>query len=229
MPQRNIARQVSSRRNTFSVTLRTAVRGFAPALALGAAGLTVACADGSHGPTAPQASAVAGAAQNTSSTSTSTSSSTSTSTSGTTVGVLRWTTPATQATVSAVIGSAGGSFAHPSGLRLTVPKGAVSSNVTFSITRRPGGVVAYDFQPHGIRFAQPLTVQHPTAGTNFFQLSNPGAVEGAYFADASGINASTGTAVVNEFRPTSVSADRGAIAFTVSHFSGYIITTGRTR
>jgi hypothetical protein len=142
--------------------------------------------------------------------------------------VLRWASPVTQATVSAVIGSAGGSLAIPNGLRLTVPQGAVTTNVTFSITRRPGSVVAYDFQPHGIKFAQPLTVQHPTAGTTFFQLADPSAVQGAYFMDASRINASMGTAVVNEFRPTILSADRSAIAFTVAHFSGYIMTTGRS-
>jgi hypothetical protein len=53
-------------------------------------------------------------------------------------------------------------------------------------------------------------------------------VEGAYFADASKINAAAGTAVVNEFRPTVLSADRSAVAFTVAHFSGYIMTTGRS-
>ena len=215
MPQRNIVRQASPRRNTFSVTLRAALRGFAPALALTVAGLTVACADGSHGPTAPQgAQAAAAPAYYTTGTSTN-------------AAVLLWASPVTQATASAVIGPAGGSVAIPNGARLVVPRGAVSTNVTFSITRRPGRVVAYDFQPEGARFAQPLTVQQPTAGTTFAQLANPWAVEGAYFADPSQINQSTGTAVVSEFRPTSLASDRSAIAFSVSHFSGYIITTSR--
>jgi hypothetical protein len=103
----------------------------------------------------------------------------------------------------------------------------VSTNVTFQVTRLPGVVVAYDFAPHGIRFAVPLQVEQPTAGTTFHQLSSTGGVQGAYFLDNSQVSQSTGSATVNEFRPTSVASDRSAIRFTVDHFSGYLVSTGR--
>lgn len=144
-----------------------------------------------------------------------------------TVNGLLWARPVSQATASAVIGPAGGSISIPNGVRLIVPKGAVTSNVTFSVTRLPGIIVAYDFQPHGMTFAQPLTIQQPTLGTNLFKLDPVTSIEGAYFLGNSSLNQTTGTATVAEFEPTFVSADNAWITFTVKHFSGYMVATGR--
>jgi hypothetical protein len=155
-------------------------------------------------------------------------STTLTSTLATTVNGLLWTKPVSQMTQSAVIGPAGGSVSIPNGVRLIVPKGAVSTNVTFSVTRLPGTIVAYDFQPHGTTFAQPLTVQQPTLGTNLFKLDPATSIQGAYFLGTSLLNETTGTAAVAEFEPTFVSADKAWVTFTVNHFSGYIIATGRS-
>ena len=190
--------------------------------------LTAACADAPTSPSGARTPSAAPSAGKSATTTTSTSTTTtSTTTAATAVNGLLWTKAVTQTTVSAVIGSAGGSLSIPNGIKLTVPKGAVSSNVTFSITRLPGNVVAYDFQPHGTKFAVPLQLAQPTLGTNLFQLDPAKSIDGGYVADLNTIDQTAGTAVVNEFRPTLVAADKAWVNFTVDHFSGYIVSWGR--
>lgn len=140
---------------------------------------------------------------------------------------LQWSSPVSQATATRVIGPDGGSLSIPNGITVTVPKGAVSTNVTFSVTRLPGTIVAYDFQPHGTTFAVPLTIEQPTLGTNLTKLPAATSVQGAYFPLASSLDQLLGTALVSEFQPTFVSADKAWIKFTVQHFSGYMVSTGR--
>lgn len=149
-----------------------------------------------------------------------------TGTSDTVVTGLQWSSPVSQKTVSMVIGPAGGTVSLPQGLRIIVPPGAVSANVTFSITRLPGNIVAYNFQPHGITFAAPLQLQQPTLGTNLFKGPVVTSILGAYFPDETTLDQSTGTAKVTEFEPTFVSADNAWITFSIRHFSGYLVAMG---
>lgn len=139
---------------------------------------------------------------------------------------LLWATPATAATVSGVIGAEGGSIAIANGARLIVPRGAVAGPVTFSIARVPGRIVAYDFQPHGIRFAVPVQIEYSIAGLVPRGASTSN-IEGAYFENGAALDQVTGGAQVTEFRPTVVSPDRSVVRFTVEHFSGYMVSTGR--
>jgi hypothetical protein len=198
----------NARRRAFMTLAGTAVTALAV--------LATACGDA---PTSPAAS-ISGAP------STGSAHTTITVAASTVAGLL-WTKPVTQATASAVIGTDGGSITVPNGVRHIEPKGAVTTNVAFSVTRLPGTIVAYDFEPHGT-FALPLTIQQPTLGTNLFKLDPVTAIEGAYFLGASSLNQLTGTATVAEFEPTFVSADKAWITFTVKHFSGYVIATGRS-
>jgi len=187
------------------------------AVTAGITALTVACADGPTAPTARPSS------------STATTRTTPTTPSGTAVRALLWTKPVSQATSSHVIGPAGGSVSIPDGIRVIVPKGAVTTNVTFTVTRLPGIAVAYDFQPHGTKFAVPVQVEQPTLGTNLRGLDPAAAIEGGYFADDAALNQSTGSAVVTEFRPTFVTPDKAWVKFTVDHFSGYLVSSGRSQ
>lgn len=141
---------------------------------------------------------------------------------------LLWAKPATAVTVSGMIGAEGGTLAIPNGARLVVPRGAVATPVRFSITRLPGRIVAYDFQPHGLRFAVPAQIEHPIAGMALHGVA-PAHLEGAYFEDAALLDQTTGRAQVSEFRPTTVALDKGSVRFTVDHFSGYMVSTGRSR
>jgi hypothetical protein len=151
-----------------------------------------------------------------------------TNTTSTLLNGLLWLAPATQTTATRVIGPAGGTFGIDKGIKITVPKGAVSSNVTFSVTRLPGLIMAYDFQPHGIKFAVPLTIEQPTAGVNLLPLLDPSVkVTGAYYSDASLLNQLLGTVSVSELEPTVVASDKSSVTFTVQHFSGYVVAWGR--
>lgn len=134
---------------------------------------------------------------------------------------LGYAKPATTASVSAVIGAQGGSLSLADGIRVTVPKGAVATNITFKVTRLAGNTVAYDFQPHGTTFAVPLQIEVPTGGTTFASQTR---VRAAYFPESSLLNLVTGIGFVSEFRPTTVSADKAWIRFTVDHFSGYMVS-----
>ncbi|WP_284349560.1 hypothetical protein [Roseisolibacter agri] len=140
---------------------------------------------------------------------------------------MLWSSPVTAVTVSGVIGAQGGSIAIPNGARLIVPAGAVGGPVAFSISRVPGRIVAYEFQPHGIRFAVPVVIEQPLAGINLSGISTS-SIEGAYFADVTALDQTKGSAQVSEFRPTVVLKDRGVVRFTVDHFSGYMVSSGRS-
>jgi hypothetical protein len=144
------------------------------------------------------------------------------------VNALQWARSATSASVSGVIGAEGGSIAITGGARLIVPRGAVSGPVTFRMTRLPGRIVAYDFQPHGIRFAVPVQIEHPIAGV-IMQGVTASSIQGAYFASTTALDQSSATAQVSEFRPTLVAIDRGYVRFSADHFSGYMVSTGRSR
>ncbi|MDF1503706.1 hypothetical protein [Roseisolibacter sp. H3M3-2] len=145
----------------------------------------------------------------------------------TSVNGLLWAVPATQASVAKTIGPAGGTLSLGSGLTMVVPAGAVAGNVAFSITRVPGTIVAYDFQPHGTKFAVPVQLRISTAGTLAKLLPGSARLEGAYFLDGSRLSHASGTASVSEFRPVTLSGDRSTLSYTVDHFSGWMVSTGR--
>ncbi|MGZ8456388.1 MAG: hypothetical protein ACXWZ4_07300 [Gemmatirosa sp.] len=206
----------------------TSTRRLASLATLGAATLALlaACADA---PTAPRAAApVAPDAPSFGRSSATTTTTTGTKAGATPVTGLLWEKPVTAATTSGVIGAEGGTLALAHGARLIVPRGAVAGPVTFRITRLPGRIVAYDFQPHGLRFAVPAQIEHPIAGVSLKGVTGS-SVEGAYFEGAAALDQTTGTAQVTEFRPTLTAVEKGLVRFTVDHFSGYMVSTGRRR
>jgi hypothetical protein len=142
----------------------------------------------------------------------------------TVVTVLGRTTPVSDIIVSKVIGPSGGTITIPAaGLTLTVPALAVSVNTTFQVHALPGTVVAYEFEPHGMKFKVALTVTQALAGT-----SNPsasGTLNAGYFSDKSKIDFKTKSAAVDEVLPTTKGTN-GSITFQVKHFSGYLVSSG---
>jgi hypothetical protein len=216
-PLRNSPELLPTPRHTLRSTVRSPFRVLA--LALGAVGMVTACADtpsapaGSQAPAAPARNLVG----------------TALGALGETVNTLTWSRPARPETVGRVIGREGGSFSLSNGMRVTVPAGAVQTPVTFSVTRLPGLIVAYDFQPHGTTFAVPVRIDHPTRDLNLTPLQQASWIQGAYFAGDDALNQTSGTAQVTEFRPTLVEADKKSVSFTVDHFSGYTVAWGRTQ
>lgn len=144
------------------------------------------------------------------------------------VGVLQRTTPlATDLTTSATIGKAGGKLEIPAaGLRVEFPSNAVRGNTKITITALQGTNIAYTFEPHGLVFKQAPIIRQSFKGTNAAtDHTVRDALEGAYFPDTTYV--AKGSAKVVETRPTFVDVTGGSIRFSVEHFSGYLVSTGR--
>lgn len=141
------------------------------------------------------------------------------------VNVLSRTASIGDLTVTKVIGPTGGTITVPSaGLTLVVPPLAVGASTTFQVHVLPGSAVAYEFEPHGMKFPVPLIVTQNLAGT----LTPRAAAffEAGYFSDKSQINFNSVSASVLEELPIRVGVN-GTLTFSVSHFSGYLVSSGR--
>jgi hypothetical protein len=125
--------------------------------------------------------------------------------------------------------STGGSYDLPgTGLRVIVPANAVPvSPLTITVTALAGSAVAYDFEPHGTVFRAPLMLSVEMGATTYAALPSPGAVEAGYFASTSDIDQRTGGATVSELRGVTANRSTSRITFPVSHFSGYMLSSGR--
>ncbi len=130
-------------------------------------------------------------------------------------------------TVKARIGAEGGSFAIPeAGLRIVVPRGAVSEPTDFSATAVAGRAVAYEFEPHGARFARPLQLSQELRGTEWIGLPLLN-FRAAYFKDRDQLDPIKSLLKVDEILPLSLDLLRLQLRFNVEHFSGYAVSTGR--
>lgn len=127
---------------------------------------------------------------------------------------------------SALIGSEGGVLTLPAtGLRLVVPAGAVSGPTQFRATAIAGKLVAYDFEPAGSTFPVALRVEQDLAFVDTKHLTLTGALAG-YFPARADLDQARVTASVAEVIPVTWSPT--TLSFPVSHFSGYIVSWGRS-
>lgn len=136
---------------------------------------------------------------------------------------------ATSQTRSFSVSRSGGEFIWKEmGLRVTVPADAFKGKpLTITVTALAGDVVAYDFGPDGQRFDRPLEVRQDLRGTNFWRLGKDAQVVGAYFKSHLQVSDATNTAVIDAFEPTEVDLTNSHVRFQVTHFSGYMVSTGR--
>lgn len=140
-------------------------------------------------------------------------------------GVTRASPLAKDISVSAVIGRNGGTISIPeAGLTLVVPRNAVSSNVKFTATALAGKLVAYEFQPHGIKFAVPLQFTQDLRKTSLIGWLTSPLMNAAYFESESQLDQQSGTALVNELLPATVDLLRFRVRFGINHFSGYLVS-----
>lgn len=144
--------------------------------------------------------------------------------------VVTWDAPLTSApSASAQIGVLGGVITLPeTGLTVTVPAFAVPSTTTITVTAVPGNAVAYEFEPHGLRFNAPVMVRQNLSGTSASAQTGliPGVLYGGYFADVSALDQLNGTALVDEILRVSIDRALGSATFSILHFSGYLLGTG---
>jgi hypothetical protein len=137
----------------------------------------------------------------------------------------------TAQSTSATIGVLGGQMSLPgTGLTLIIPALALTAPTTITVTAVAGSEVAYEFEPHGLQFNVPLIVRQSLDGTSASQQHGviPGVLYGGYFADPSGLDQLTGTALVDEVLRVSIDRVLGMATFSVSHFSGYLLGTGES-
>ena len=144
--------------------------------------------------------------------------------------VLTRTTPLLGNTsVAKVIGPAGGSFTVPGGLHVVVPPLALDRTIIMSVTALKGDIVGYVFGPHGTVFNVPLILTQDLRGTSGEGMTGISTTEVGYFTDPTKLNLVSHTASISEFLPASfsVSLTGKSLTYTVKHFSGYVIVTGR--
>ena len=142
---------------------------------------------------------------------------------------LSRTSPAPAITRSKTFTKAGGTLAIPElGFVLIVPQDAIpKKDLTITVTSLGGSVVAYDFAPHGTVFKKPLQFTQTLAGTNWLLVLLAGkSLTGAYFKNSAQVNTRTGKAVIDETLSATIS--NGLIYFGLPHFSGYMVSTGRS-
>jgi hypothetical protein len=143
----------------------------------------------------------------------------------TTVTALQRTTPlAKPITTSAYIGALGGKLAiSGAGLTVVVPPLALTSTKLITVTALAGSNVAYDFGPSGTKFLVPLVVTQDLRNTQAKSggLINPLSLFVGYFPDDKNILS------VTELLNLNVNLLNQTAVFTVTHFSGYIVASGR--
>ena len=140
-------------------------------------------------------------------------------------GVTRATPLAKDIKVSAVIDQKGGTLSIPeAGLTLVVPPNAVGSKTTFVATALAGKLVAYEFEPHGTRFAVPLQFQQDLKKVSLLGALTSPLMKGAYFTDEGRLDQKLGLAFVTELLPATVDLLKGRVGFPINHFSGYLVS-----
>lgn len=152
----------------------------------------------------------------------------------TTVKVVTRNTPlAAPISASATIGLLGGSINLPgTGMKIVFPALSVPAGTRITVTALAGNQVAYEFQPHGIRFLTPALITQNLTGTsavNSGGLLNTllnGGLFGGYFANVSDLDPNAGTALVSELLGVALNLSSKTATFPVFHFSGYLVAMG---
>jgi hypothetical protein len=135
-------------------------------------------------------------------------------------------------TASATIGAEGGTLSIPNAdFTLTVPAGALSAPTAITITAKRGVFVAYEMQPHGLRFAKPAVAVQGLRNTAVFGRPEGSSVRTGYLTDGDDQIASDDSAAPVELEAATtllIGADRIAETheWLVNHFSRYILISG---
>ena len=134
--------------------------------------------------------------------------------------------------VSMVVGPSGGEIKiNEAGGKIVFPAGALGAPTLITMTALAGPNVAYDFQPHGITFAQPVKIQQTVAGT--WAAAYPvliNGLHGAYYdssLDSAWIDPGKYFALAKETEIGYPESNGSQIKFYIGHFSGYMVSCGR--
>jgi hypothetical protein len=134
--------------------------------------------------------------------------------------------------VTAVIGPNGGAIKiNAAGGKIDIPAGALSEPTTITMTALAGPNVAYEFQPHGLTFAQPVKIQQDlryTWASVYPQLL--GMAHGGYYdrsLDSSFVDPGKLFVTLKEHELGYLESNATQLKFYINHFSGYLVTCGR--
>lgn len=130
---------------------------------------------------------------------------------------------------SATIGREGGVLAlREAGLMLVVPPGALSVPTVITATALKGKTIAYDFQPHGTTFNEPVYMVQALRNTEIGHKKKRPTVWGAYLDHGAEDMLDDGSALVSEVFPAYYSGkgNDALVIFTTTHFSGYAWASG---
>ena len=125
---------------------------------------------------------------------------------------------------SANIGPLGGTLAIPgAGILVVIPPLAVPKAQKITVTATAGSNVAYEFAPHGLKFNLPLVVTQNLSGTDASKTGSidPLTLFAGYYPDSTNVTSITEQLNVN------INLLNQLATFTVWHFSGYILASGR--
>jgi hypothetical protein len=141
--------------------------------------------------------------------------------------LLRTTPLAAPVTWSFVAGPGGTTSSNgATGLTVSIPSGALSSNVTITVTAVEGTAVAYAFQPHGLQFAKNVRLTQSLRNTQV-GLLNLLLLQGGHF-DGDAPTFAGALVLVNETSPAQLNLLGGSMSFPIRHFSGWIAGSGRS-
>lgn len=133
---------------------------------------------------------------------------------------------------SAFIGPEGGEITVPlSGATIVFPPGALDKRTRITMTAKAGWNVAYEFAPHGIVFAAPVTVEQDLTLTAASRMKDATKLEAGYFRDSLSdalVDPSQSLALVSELRRVDLDLPLNprVAQFYIYHFSGYILSSG---
>lgn len=131
---------------------------------------------------------------------------------------------------SAVIGPDGGTIEiEQSGGRIIFPPGALTTPMQITMTAKAGWNVAYEFAPHGITFAVPVIVEQSLG--NLLGSGGAQGLQAGYYPDdldTALLGTRHALARVTELRQVLLDrpTDPRVARFFISHFSGYIMSSG---
>lgn len=142
--------------------------------------------------------------------------------------ILQRTTPlAADISTTAVIGRTGGELSIPlAGVKISFPPGALTQSTTITMTALKGSNVAYDFQPHGTVFLQPVKVTQDITGTGASGvLTLLTGMHGGYFDTA--LDPAKQQGLVQETQLGYFDSNKTTVKFYIGHFSGYLLSCGK--
>lgn len=133
---------------------------------------------------------------------------------------------------SAFIGPDGGEIdVDQTGASIIFPPGALARRTKITMTVKAGWNVAFEFAPHGVVFAAPVTVQQDLGYTVANTTKAAAKIQAGYFQrslDTAFLDGSRSIARVSELRTVSLAHDVNSLvaSFFVYHFSGYLMSSG---